>query len=210
MNYELNKSFFYEHPSKGKWNPEGHYFNITDGKHRAIFQTSMNCCFIPLEISYEDEKEWLNTDAAYELYKKLETGEKDHCRIIDNPYFYRRLSEFRAIDSKVFVSCITLLAEMLFQRYQVIDFSRITVSFDQGHENDYLLINLLRFGCQTANESKKEKASIYFHIGDTATSNSAELCLSSCKLQGFKTIHQYTVIDHGKRHNTYLLKGKRI
>lgn len=207
MNYELDRSFFYEHPSKGIWNPDGKYFNITDGKHRAIFQASMGCCFIPLEISVEDETTWLDTDSAYELYLKLEADLSDHCRVIDNPYFYRRLCQFREIDTKIFVSCVTLLSEMLFERYHVIDFSRITVSSDQDHENDYIFGNLLRLGCLKSDDDKNNNSNIQFHIGKTPVCKSVDLLLSDKVQQNYVTVDCYTMINHGKRHNIYLLKG---
>lgn len=145
--YDLSSDFFYLNAPTAKWNDKG-YFNLTSGKHRAIFLISKGCRYIPLKISLSDEEKWLNSVKAEKLFNKLEAiGIASITYSIDNPYFYRYLNCSGALWNNVLSKIVCQLSEYLYDRYKTVSFEKIRV-LNLYNDNKYILRYLFKMGAR--------------------------------------------------------------
>lgn len=145
--YELSNEFFYLNAPTAKWNENG-YFNLTSGKHRAIFLLSRGCRYIPLRISFDDEKKWINSDKAETLFSKLERlGMSSIMYSIDNPYFYRYSNSSGGLWNNVLSKVVCQLSEYLYGRYNIVAFEELKV-LNLYSDNRYISRYLYKMGAQ--------------------------------------------------------------
>lgn len=210
MNYELDHKFFIEHCANGKLNAKKHYFNLTAGKHRAAFLTSIGCAFIPVMISYEDEEKWLQKDEAKKLYDNIEKNKKDFYmpRTIDNPYFFKRYGRYRVFDNSLFVSAVTIVAEILHQKFASIDFRKVLLIYKE-RINEYLIDNMILLGCSRNDQSSSDQ-NITFDVCRRPEKN-ADIAL--CEMfdeAEFSIIKAFMLPDGRNCHKYYLVKNRKF
>lgn len=162
MNYELDHQFFIQHASRAKWNEKNSYFNLTSGKHRAIFLTTIGALFIPLSVSKSDEEKWVDIKHAREFFNEINKG-NNNIGTIDNPYFYRLMSTTRRIDTDAFVYMTTLIAERLHDKIGKVDFHKCCITCDE-QANKYAIDNLVNMGCLLDKKSMNAKCVLKAHI----------------------------------------------
>lgn len=145
--YELSRDFFYLNAPTAKWNEKG-YFNLTSGKHRAIFLVSKGCRYIPLRISFKDEEKWINFVKAEKLFNKLEgRGISSITYSIDNPYFYRYSNSSGGLWNNVLAKLVCQLSEYLYSSYNTVSFEELKV-LNLYSDNRYILRYLFKMGAQ--------------------------------------------------------------
>lgn len=130
--YELDNNFFVRNPATAVWNVKRKYFNLTSGKHRVMFLVSKGNEYIPLKMTKDDYKQFLNIDEASKVYKQL--SNRTFSYNIDNPFFYLYPSADYGFMHNLTRVLVKYLAEEIYEKYNVINFAKMKIFFDSSYE----------------------------------------------------------------------------
>ncbi len=130
--------FFIHSAVPVQWNKKG-YFNICDGGHRCAFWNCMNLSMVPVQISLEDYRKWMNKKALerllnYMKLNKITTFETP----IPHPWFYGC-----EVQEEKFGN--TILKSVLEQMMQLKVYSGFSV-LDLNPKDGYYLQHFVRIG----------------------------------------------------------------
>ena len=150
--FELNYAFFYKNAPDVIWNENSGVFNLVSGKHRAAFFTAHKRKYIPLRMSNDDYKKFLNLDSVYELeayYKNK--GETEICYPIPHPFYYDYPCENREFYYNFLYWLIYYISVDLFSCVEELDFSSLSI-YSRLFDGGFIERCLNKAGCYIDNE----------------------------------------------------------
>lgn len=124
---EIDFDFFIRNPITAIYNIKG-YFNLTGGKHRAAFFIAHNYSYIPVKITNDDYKKWINNNLLLSFEKRIQTSAISELpEALPHPMLYRFPSvkgiDYLRIQQKI----IRFIASYSKQIYSAVDFKKISV-----------------------------------------------------------------------------------
>lgn len=128
LSLQIEAGFFLRNAPEARWNDKG-YFNLVSGKHRASFFAAKQYYYIPLRVSEEDYRRFLNPDALEKAKKCIETGHS-HFLSIPHPYFYRMRGTVTNWYYGLLSSVMRCLARKRYDDIGRVDFNGMTLLLD--------------------------------------------------------------------------------
>ena len=187
MNESLERDFdfFIRNAPIAEWNDEGH-FNLVSGKHRATFWLAKGRRYIPLKVSEDDFKKWINrakTDSIIKEMNALNIG-NIHAPV-EHPYFYDIPCENRNFYYKLLCEFIFIIATKQYEKSGYINFSKMEAVFISLNDDGYTERTLLRYGMKVDAYNKSAIATML----DALVVKQDERCRDvSC---------QYALVEYG-------------
>ena len=145
---EMNPRFFEEHAVPGAWNESGGYFNIESGKHRAAYLLHRNRLFIPICISSNDYKKYLNIKAAAVLQAYFDSEQLSQLPYpVWHPYFYNTPFEVGSNYYEVLRVLSLKVAHYFGERQKAKRIKNLSI-LNLSHNLEGLVQGLAKLGCK--------------------------------------------------------------
>lgn len=129
-NDSLDHNFFIRNAPTADYNYERGYFNLTSGKHRALFQIAKGRSFLPITISRKDYEYYRNREEAEKLEQLLQSEDVFFLDPIANPYYYKYPTKDYGYMDAVLSRLSYYLAKEIYAGHNIVDFSVMGIVCD--------------------------------------------------------------------------------